>query len=45
MSQYDDNVGEVNAVLMAMVGYVKNFFSCLECTKHFLDMVENGARS
>merc|ERR1719430_457388 len=29
-------------VLRAMVAYVKHFFSCRECSEHFLSMVHNG---
>merc|ERR1719204_1018077 len=30
-------------VLLAMVTYVRHFFSCRECSDHFLSMVHNGA--
>ena len=30
-------------VLRAMVAYVRHFFSCRECSDHFLSMVHNGA--
>jgi len=29
-------------VLRAMVAYVRHFFSCRECSEHFLSMVHNG---
>ena len=30
------------AVLKAMEGFVEHFFGCQECTRHFLEMSENG---
>ena len=29
-------------VVLAMVTYVRHFFSCRECSDHFLSMVHNG---
>jgi len=44
VAQYNDGAGEVGTVLKSMVEYVREFFSCLECARHFLQMVENGTR-
>lgn len=43
IGQYDAHDGDPREVLQAMNHYVANFFSCQECTNHFLHMIKNGS--
>jgi len=43
VGQYDSGEGDPRDVLNAMMNYVKHFFSCQECAKHFMNMIKNGS--
>ena len=43
-SQAEQASGDPRDVLNAMTSYVREFFGCRECSKHFLKMVDDGRR-
>ena len=34
--------GNGHEVLLAMQGFIKNFFGCTECARHFADTIQHG---
>ena len=42
VAQLEAGAGDPRDVLRSMVSYVREFFGCRECSKHFLEMVGNG---
>ena len=41
VAQLETRTGDPGQVLRSMVSYVRHFFNCRECARHFLDMVGN----
>ena len=44
VAQLEAGAGDPRAVLRAMISYVREFFGCRGCARHFLQLVGQGAR-
>ncbi|XP_023332063.1 sulfhydryl oxidase 1 [Eurytemora carolleeae] len=42
VAQYLEDWGSPDLVLRAMLQYIKHFFSCTECSRHFVNMTADG---